>query len=336
MDSKKIAIFEFENEQLGQLGISETPLLLECLHSKGWEAEVIFFTVAQKEEIFELVSSSCVGYISRIEIQKLSRLSKESYLELLRNLENEGLVGFPKPNEIITFEAKDSLLRLISSGLVTEDSYGYGNKDRFKDSFAYSLAKGERVLKPTTGRGGVWRISAGEQRDKIEPEEKIRIVSANNHQIREVRLGDFLEGYATYIDEEGIILDVPFLPFIKEGEIRVFMLHDTPYEILRRIPPKEPDFAFGTSLFLGAEYRYEPVEKYGALLSWFASKIPEMVMKLSNNNIPPLWSADFIPAEKGYVLNGLNITSIHFTARLDIVDSLVNHIIRRIRESHKR
>ncbi len=336
MSSRKIAIFEFENESLQRS--REMPFLIECLHSKGWEAEVIIFAVSQKEEIFESVLRDCVAYISRVKLQKLSRLSKESYLELLRELEKGGILGFPTADAIMSFEAKDSLLRLISSGLVAEDSFGYGDKERFKDSFAYSLARGERVLDPATGKGGVWRVSAGEAngRERIKPEEKIRIVAASNHQVREVRLGDFLEGYAAYIDEERVILDMPFLPFIKEGEIRIFMLHDTPYEILRKIPPKEPPFAFGTSLFLGATYRYESLDKYSALLGWFGSKLPEMAMKLSNNGIPPLWSADFIPTDKGYVLNGLNGTAVDFLARLDITDALANHIIRTIREADKR
>ena len=72
MSSRKIAIFEFEDESLR---LRETSFLVECLHSKGWEAEVIAFAVSQKEEIFENVLRDCVAYISRIKLQKLSRLS---------------------------------------------------------------------------------------------------------------------------------------------------------------------------------------------------------------------------------------------------------------------
>ncbi len=334
MEHKKITFFELEEyeNKHNRNHAQETHMLMESLKSKGWESEIIFFSVSRKEEIFNFVSSNS-AYFSRIPIQNLSRLSKESYLELLRGLCEAGVVGFPTPDEIIQFESKDSLLKLISNGLLAEDSYGYGNKEGFKESFPYSLAKGERVLKPSFGKGGIWRVAPLSANDSkmVLLEDKIRIISAHQHQIREVRLKDFLEGYATYIDDGGVILDVPFLPFIKEGIITLFMLYDSPFEVLCKIPALDIPYAFGTSLFLGAQYRYEDLEKYAALISWFKAKVPELCMKLSNNNIPPLWSADFIPCQKGYILNQLNITAVNFSARLDIVDSLANHIIRIIK-----
>ncbi|RAX58920.1 hypothetical protein CCZ01_01625 [Helicobacter monodelphidis] len=327
---QKMIIFEACKQVEGRDRI-EREALLEALRSKGWEGEVKVFEVSQKEELFESISKSASGYFSRIELENLYPLERESYLELLRSLERVGVFGVIAPNVIEEFSRRDSLLKLISNGLVAEDSYGYGNKERFKDSFPYSLVTSERVLKPSFGSEGIWRVRTLENKgleDKVKLSDMIEIFSAKEHQLRTLALGDFLEGYSTYIDETKAILDLPFLADIARGELSVLINYDTPCEILCKIPAKG---MFGTSLFMGAQYRYEFLDSHRTLIKTLKAKIPEICLKLANGEIPPIWSADFIPHGEHYILNRLKVGCVSFATRIDLVQEIAHNMIKIIK-----
>jgi hypothetical protein len=58
---------------------------------------------------------------------------------------------------------------------------------------------------------------------------------------------------------ENFIIDMRFLPRIKEGEIRVMLMGAKPLFVIHKKPADAKD-AFSATLFSGAKYRYDPPE----------------------------------------------------------------------------
>ena len=90
-----------------------------------------------------------------------------------------------------------------------------------------------------------------------------------------------------------MILDMPFLKRIKEGEIRVLMLRDNVVNIVHKKPADTKD-AFSATLFSGAKYRYDKPEKWPELVKSIKNAIPLIQSKLGNYDLPLIWTADFI------------------------------------------
>lgn len=59
---------------------------------------------------------------------------------------------------------------------------------------------------------------------------------------------DFCEQYI--IGDNGMLVDMTFLPRIKEGEIRLLMLYNTPVNVVHKKPAEDAD-AFSATLLVG-------------------------------------------------------------------------------------
>jgi hypothetical protein len=90
-----------------------------------------------------------------------------------------------------------------------------------------------------------------------------------------------------------MLLDMPFLERIKEGEIRILMLRDKVMNVVHKKPAKTKD-AFSATLFSGAKYRYDSPQKWPKLVQLAESMVPVIREKLGNYDIPLIWTADFI------------------------------------------
>ena len=67
----------------------------------------------------------------------------------------------------------------------------------------------------------------------------------------------FCEKYI--IGENGMLVDMEFLPRIKEGEIRILLVGANPIFVVHKKPADSAD-AFSATLFSGAKYRYDAEE----------------------------------------------------------------------------
>ena len=70
---------------------------------------------------------------------------------------------------------------------------------------------------------------------------------------------NFCEKYI--VGENGLLVDMPFLARIKEGEIRILMVGETPIFVVHKKPANTED-AFSATLFSGAKYTYDSPEKW--------------------------------------------------------------------------
>ncbi len=321
----------------------DTMPMVNALKSKGWQAEVIFYSDEKKDDILPYVIKHFDGYVSRINPGNLSG-GEECYFDMLRNLSEAGLVGMPHPDVMLNYGAKDALTKLTETGLVPPDTYAYYSLKELKERFPQSLAKSERVLKQNRGSTGegIWRVSVADSRsfssaESLPLDAKIKCTEAVDNHVEMRRLDEFMDFCGRYLTgKKGMLVDMPFLPRISEGEIRILLVGETPIFVVHKKPVQSAD-AFSATLFSGAKYRYDKPEEWSALVENFLSNLPKITRKLGNYPLPLIWTADFMldTDETGgdqYVLGEMNCSCVGFTSHLNqgIQDVVAEEIIRTV------
>lgn len=308
----------------------DTMPMVNELKNKGWNAEVIFFSdeilkdAAKREAIFERVKNEFDGYVSRVNPGNIKE--EKLYFDVLRRLCAAGLVGMPHPDAMIGYGAKDALTKLADTDLVPDDTYAYYDIKTFKETFPKSLAKGERVLKQNRGSTGegIWRVrlkdnSGYNKVSSLPLDTKIICTEAKDNHSEERDLGEFMDFCEQYIvGDNGMLVDMTFLPRIKEGEIRILMLYKTPVYVVHKKPAEGAD-AFSATLFSGAKYRYDEPKDWQKLIDWFLAHLPQIQNKLGNYDLPLIWTADFIldtdkDGKDRYILGEINCSCVGFTS----------------------
>lgn len=332
---KNIVVFEVQGgNDKGEDGHrKDTMPIVDAIKAQGWNAEVIYFEADKSEEIYNKVAAEFDGYISRVNPGHIPG-GEKGYFDLLTKLSNEaGLVGMSTPEEMMAYGAKDALVKLNTTDLVPEDTVAYYKVEELHSTFPSSLSYGERVLKQNRGStgSGIWRVQL-EDKDyaaTIEPgttlplDTKIRCTEAvdNHTEVRE--LGDFMTFCEQYIvGENGMLVDMRFMPRIVEGEIRILLVGPYPVFVVHKKPAEGGD-NFSATLFSGAKYTYDKPEKWQELVDLFAEARPVIAEKLGGDNIPLIWTADFMLDTKpdgsdAYVLGEINCSCVGFTSELDM------------------
>ena len=146
---------------------------------------------------YDYVSNNFDAYISRVNPGNIPG-GEKGYFDLLTRLSDEaGLVGMSRPDEMMSYGAKDALVKLADTDLVPSDTYAYYDVDTFHKTFPSSLSYGERVLKQNRGStgSGIWRVQLEDKElaASIEPgttlplDTKLRCTEAvdNHTEVRE-------------------------------------------------------------------------------------------------------------------------------------------------------
>lgn len=350
---KNIVVFEVQGgNDKGEDGHRrDTMPIVNAIRDKGWGAEVIYFDPEKAEEIYRDVAASYDGYISRVNPGHIPG-GEQGYFDLLTKLTEEaGLVGMSTPAEMISYGAKDALVKLNDTDLVPADTAAYYDVESFHNTFPTSLSYGERVLKQNRGStgSGIWRVQIEDKElaASVEPgtalplDTKLKCTEAvdNHTEVRE--LGDFMDFCDQYIiGHNGMLVDMRFMPRIVEGEIRILLVGPHPVFVVHKKPAEGGD-NFSATLFSGAKYTYDKPEAWQDLVDMFAEARPVIAEKLGGDNIPLIWTADFMLAdgengEDAYVLGEINCSCVGFTSELDMgIQQLVaEEAIRRIEEKH--
>lgn len=334
---KNIVFFEVRGgSDKGEDGYrKDTMPMVNALKNKGYNAEVIFFEITKKDQIYSYVKENFDGYVSRINPGNLKE--ENEYFDMLRQLCKDGLVGMPHPDAMIGYGAKDALTKLIDTDLVPKDTYAYYDIQSFKENFPKSLAKGERVLKQNRGSTGegIWHVSVEDntKNDILPLNTKIKCTEAKDNHTEHRELGEFMDFCEQYIvGDNGMLVDMTFLPRIKEGEIRLLMLYDTPVNVVHKKPAQSAD-AFSATLFSGAKYRYDKPEQWKNLVDMFLNELPEIQAKLGSYDLPLIWTADFIldtdsSGKDKYILGEINCSCVGFTSHLELANEVAENIIK--------
>jgi len=339
----KVVFFEAHGgNDKGQDGFrKDTMPMVNALRERGLDAEVIFFEMEKRDEIFNYVNENALAYVSRINPGNLQ--NEGEYFAMLRQLCDEGVVGMPHPDAMINYGSKDALVKLRSTTLVPEDTYAYYTIEQFTKQFPKTLATGERVLKQNRGSTGegIWRVQlvdSSESKDMQVPmTARIKCTEAKDNHVEYYDLGEFMKFCEQYIvGENGMLVDMKFLPRIKEGEIRLLMLRNKPVHVVHKKPNDAVD-AFSATLFSGAHYRYESPELWQKLVHHFLGQLPEMTALLGNYDLPLIWTADFIldtdnHGQDCYVLGEINCSCVGFTSHLTLAHQVAEEIINSLQE----
>lgn len=335
---KKVIFFEVQGgTDKGADGYRpDTMPMVNALKDLGQDAEIIFFEIEKREEIFNYVKDQAVAYVSRINPGNLPH--EAEYFEMLRELCTAGVVGMPHPDAMIGYGAKDALVKLRHTSLVPEDTFAYYTIDEFKEIFPTSLTNGERVLKQNRGSTGegIWRVQLVEPLavgvTTVPLDAQIKCTEAKDNHVEYHALQDFMTFCEQYIvGANGMLVDMPFLPRIKEGEIRLLMLRDKPVNVVHKKPAEDAD-AFSATLFSGAQYRYDAPDEWLELVQGFLTQLPEVTALLGGYDLPLIWTADFIldtdaEGNDTYILGEMNCSCVGFTSQLELAEDVAKAII---------
>lgn len=350
---KAIVVFEVEggSDKYIDGHRKDTMPIVNSIKEKGWNAEVVFFRPEWTEGLFTYVSENFDAYISRVNPGNIPG-GEKGYFELLSRLSDAGLVGMSTPEEMISYGAKDALVKLNDTDLVPSDTAAYYNVEDFHKTFPVSLSYGERVLKQNRGStgSGIWRVRLADKdlAASIEPgtalplDTKLKCTEAVDNHTEERELGEFMDFCDQYIvGDNGMLVDMRFMPRIVEGEIRILLVGPHPVFVVHKKPAEGGD-AFSATLFSGAKYTYNKPEEWQELVDMFAAARPVIAEKLGGDNIPLIWTADFMLADDDhsgkdtYVLGEINCSCVGFTSELDmgIQDLVAEEAIKRVEEKH--
>ncbi len=337
---KHVVIFEARGgSDKGKYGFrKDSKPIIDSFKNKGWTAEIIFYSDENRGEIYCHTLKKADAYISRVNPGNLA--DEVGYFQMLRELVNNGVEGLPHPDAMIAYGAKNSVERLKGTEIVPDDVYTYYNYDALKEKFPKSLTYGVRVIKQNRGSTGegIWRVEVinpekYKSKKSIPLDAKLKLTEARDNHTEEKTLQEFLEFCIKYLEgENGMLLDMPFLERIVEGEIRVLMLRDTVVNIVHKKPADTKD-AFSATLFSGAKYRYDQPEKWPDLVALVNKSLPTIQRRLGNYDLPLIWTADFMldtdkeTGQDKYVLGEINASCVGFTTFLELSENIVDEVL---------
>lgn len=346
---KKIVIFEVEggsDKWINGLRKDTMPMV-KAIENNGWACEVIYFRDEWKDEIFTYASENFSGYISRINPGNLPN-GEKIYFETLRKLHKTGLVAMSHPDEMLKLGAKDLLVKLTNTPLVPSNTFAYYDIKDFRDRFPFSLAQSYRVLKQNRGSTGVgiWKVEIWDDAQIFENEPLpldtiVRCTEAHDNHSEIHSLDHFMKLCEKYIvGENGMLIDMPFLPRIKEGELRILMVGKKPVSVIHK-KPVQLDEAFSATLFSGATYTQYKPEDFLELITFFEKYLPVIFEKIKGIQVPLIWTADFIldydtSGKDIYILSEVNCSCVGFTEQLQtgIEEMIANEAINRVKNAN--
>ena len=338
MQRNHVIIFEARGgSDKGPYGYRKDSMpIVRALRERNWTAEIVFYSDDHRGEIYRYTLDKAAAYISRINPGNLE--DETGYFQMLRELVFNGIEGLPHPDAMIAYGAKNALTELKDTNLVPSDTYAYYDFETFKTQFRENILLGERVLKQNRGSTGegIWRVEAMEPMQESEGVASlampIRCTEAKDNHVEHRKLGEFIDFCAQYVKgRNGMIVDMPFMPRIKEGEIRVLMLRRTPVYVVHKKPAEAAD-AFSATLFSGAKYTYQEPGEWPDLVAMVEKNLDGMIDRLGGYAIPLLWTADFMldTAPDGsdrYVLGEINASCVGFTTHLELAHQVADEVV---------
>ena len=323
----------------------DTMPIINAIKEQGFNAEAIFFRDEWKDTIYKYILDGADAVVVRINPGNLAN-GEGKLFDMLRELSDKGVLIMTHPDTMSSFGAKDALSKLADTDLVTDDTYAYYTYDEFEKTFPKSISYGVRVLKQNRGStgSGIWRVEVVDETldykagDTLPMSTALKCTEAFDNHVEYKTLGEFIEFCKQYIEgENGMLVDMRFMPRIVEGEIRILMVASDAIFVVHKKPADTED-AFSATVASGAKYTYYEPKEYQKLVDMFTDSLPMIAEKLGGlKDTPLIWTGDFMldTDENGndtYVLGEMNCSCVGFFTHLDkgIQEKVASEIIRRI------
>lgn len=346
----RVAIFEVEGGSDKWLDgrRKDTMPIVNALQQRGIEAEVLVYRPEFVNDLGLYMFGRFDAYISRVNPGNIPG-GEAGYFSFLRGLSEQGILGLPHPDEMVQLGAKDALSKLAGTPLVPADTAAYYDFETLWQQFPLTLSTGVRVLKQNRGStgGGIWRVEVAPGQ-KVTPgvpvpmDTVVNCTEAVDNHVETKTLQEFLAMCVQYvIGEDGLVVDMRFMPRITEGEVRILMVGEKPVFVVHK-KPAEAEGAFSATLFSGAKYTYDEPEAWADLVDNFKQSLPMVKEKLGDFEAPLIWTADFMldTDENGndtYVLGEFNCSCVGFTSHIEsgVQETIAEEVERRLTEHAK-
>lgn len=352
---------------------ADTGPLLQALGEAGFEAEAFFYRDSQFAELLEsLVGAQTpatrrpIAFISRVDPGEYDECTMPNFYHFLRKLAAAGVAAFNHPDDMETLGQKRTLLRLRGMPLFVNDTRLYhaapGGNDEDEGSFVQLFPtslhqSGSRVLKQNRGSKGegVWWISLHNETAPalaarqwaINNRTFVRLVEASDNHHEVMTLGELMEHMVSrYLkNEEDALIDMPFLPRISEGEVRLIISGRRVTHVVEKTPSKvaagdtssgaEDETAFSANLGSGARHVWHKPHQFPLVVEPFYAQLEEMLARIGIRSPPPLWTADFIRAgphnNTQFVLSEINANCVGFKTNPHLAKELVSSVAESLR-----
>jgi len=311
----------------------DTIPICNALIEQGWACAPIYYSDVEYKAVEREVMSS-KGYILRVNPGKYEGVTQSKLDGLLMEAVKRGVKGMSSPLSIRKMGAKDALVKINNLRCGIPDTAAYYDMKELKAGFPKTMATGDvRVLKQNRGSQGegIWvcSLKKGEER-KISNgtcslDTVLKLQEAVDNHVEEKTIGEFMNFCKIYLDGAGgQLVDQKFLPRIVEGEVRVFMIGDTPIELIHKKPAEG---GISATMKSGAKYvRYPPDDaKFELLMRCFKEDLPKLMkaLDIGDEPLPLIWTADFIPGPKKdgkdtFFVGEFNCSCVGITKQLNL------------------
>lgn len=245
---------------------------------------------------------------------------------MLRAVADAGTIVSAHPDVILKLGTKEVLYDTRELGWGV-DTKCYRRADELVDGLVAALPNGPRVLKQHRGSSGdgVWRCELAEPTsDAVTVTEStlVRVRHAKRGSVdEELTLGEFCATVASYLADDGLVIDQQFQSRLGEGMVRCYVVRNQvagfglqEVNALIEAPP-------GGDAPLPSQRHYHPptLPEYQALKRKLETEwIPGMqqLLEIGDDQLPLLWDCDFLlgePTPTGddtYVLCEINASSV--------------------------
>jgi len=302
--------------------------ILRALERHGFTARLEFYAQEREEDLIQRHLPRTNLVLSRVNPGNLS--DTDRYWQFLARLKSGGAVVQTDPEVMSVLSFKDLFFKLRHTGLVPASTDFYASFQEMRRRLPLAVANGPRVLKKNfTSTGvGVWKLerSAGRIICTEAADNETRSFEDWNSLFRFLKpvFYEQASDRPRYFRDRQGLLDVPFLPGIEGGEVRVFFVYGEPVHILHKQPQSG---SFSATLFSGAHYTSDArLNRWRPVVEFTLWGIRELQRLLGHRQLPVIWSVDSIPTGPGtYAFSDINAAAVGFTSP-ELVDLISERI----------
>jgi len=321
----------------------DTPIIVETFSRHSIQADVVFYSDSMAEELYTQFSEKrYAAYVSRVNPGTYMDFTETKYHMFLERLVASGMLPSTEPETMVKLGMKQALFHLRNTKIASPDVFLYRTKEEFESGFRSSLTRCPlgRVLKQNRGAGGngvYWVSFIINDVDPSCDEDTVIFRHANDASIQSFPWNEFVEYilsvYLTGGGFDSLLIDMPYFPGVKDGEVRCVMAQDNVICILHRNPKPDANSDFFSCTVKGGAtsdyiYEYQSYPHWVELASRLVCELPVLQDTLQIRRLPYLWTVDFILGDDRYVLSEINCSCFGYGKQSKVGEAMVEAMVK--------